>query len=96
MTTTTTVIQEPNAGNHYAPANSLLEGSVGDHKSGQAPLALDECGNPIDFSPLDYMADGGNMVLWDDVKGGAFPWDERRSEILPSNALFSHAARCDT
>lgn len=40
-----------------------------------APLAKDKCGNPLDFSPLDFEADGGNMVLWDNVKGGAFPWD---------------------
>lgn len=42
-----------------------------------APLALNECGFPIDFNPLDFEEDHGNMVLWDDVKGGEFPWDER-------------------
>ena len=40
-----------------------------------APLALDENGNPIDFNPTDFEAEGGNMVLWDDVKGGKYPWD---------------------
>lgn len=77
MTTTTTVIGEPRDGAHYAPANSLLNGTVSDHKSGQASLALDECGNPIDFDPRDFEADGGNMVLWDDKKGGMYPWDSR-------------------
>lgn len=86
MTTTTTVIQAPNPGNHYAPANSLLEGSVKDHKSGQAALALNECGFPIDFSPKDYMMEGGNMVLWDDVLGGEFPWDERYYQENPDTS----------
>jgi len=76
MTTTTTVIQSPNDGAHYAPASSLLEGGVADHDNGMANLALDECGDPIDFDPRDFEADGGNMVLWDIVKGGMFPWDE--------------------
>lgn len=69
VTTTTTVAQSPNDGNHYAPAQSLLNGTVADHDNGMAPLALNECGFPVDFSPLDYVVDGGNMVLWDDVKG---------------------------
>lgn len=77
MTTTTTVIQKPNPGNHYAPANSLLEGGVADHDDGMAPLALNECGYPIDFSPLDYELEGGNMVLWNDKIGGKVPWDKR-------------------
>jgi len=74
VTTTTTVIQEPNDGNHYAPACSLLNGTVEDHENGMSTLALNECGYPIDFSVLDYVTDGGNMVLWDDVKGGKYPW----------------------
>jgi alkaline phosphatase len=86
MTPTTVVIGEPNPGNHYAPANSLLNGTVGDHKSGQAPLALNECGFPIDFSPLDYMTEGGSMVLWDDVLGGEFPWDERYYQESPDTS----------
>eukprot|EP00980_Cylindrotheca_fusiformis_P003941 scaffold871_cov130-Cylindrotheca_fusiformis.AAC.18 len=77
MTTTTTVAQEPNEGNHYAPSQSLLEGLVSEHMSGMAPLALNECGYPIDFSPLDFASEGGNMVLWDNEKGGEFPWDPR-------------------
>lgn len=78
VTTSTLVLQSPNAGAHYAPAKSLLEGSVSGHDNGMAPLALDDCtGEPIDFSPLDYESEGGNMVLWDDVKGGKYPWDDR-------------------
>ena len=77
MTTTTMVLQSPNDGNHYAPANSLLQGSVSDHDNGMAPLALNECGYPIDFSPLEYQLEGGNMVLWNDELGGTYPWDER-------------------
>lgn len=86
MTTTTTVIQQPNPGNHYAPSNSLLEGSVASHKPGMAPLALDQCGLPIDFSPLDYATEGGNMVLWDNLKGGEFPWDPRYFEENPDTS----------
>ncbi len=78
VTTSTAVIQSPNEGAHYGPANSLLEGGVRDHDNGMAPLALDKCtGRPIDFNPTDYEDNGGNMVLWNDVKGGAFPWDQR-------------------
>lgn len=74
VTTTTTVIQAPNDGNHYAPPFSLLDGKVEDHDNGMSPLALNPCGYPIDFSVLDYATEGGNMVLWDDVKGGKYPW----------------------
>jgi alkaline phosphatase len=77
VTTTTTVIQAPEDGNHYAPSNSLLQGSVNDHNDGMSPLALNDCGHPIDFSPLDYELEGGNMVLWNDEYGGKFPWDSR-------------------
>lgn len=86
MTTTATVLQEPNAGNHYAPATSLLQGQVSDHDSRMAPVALDECGFPIDFSPLDYEMDGGNMVLWDDVQGGKYPWDPRYFQENPDTS----------
>jgi len=78
VTTSTVVLQSPNNGDHYAPAKSLLEGSVSDHDNGMAPLADDNCTQkPIDFSPLDYEKEGGNMVLWDDAMGGKYPWDER-------------------
>ena len=78
VTTSTVVLQSPNDGDHYGPAKSLLEGTVDAHDNGMAELAIDECtGEPVDFSPLDFEEDGGNMVLWDDVKGGKYPWDER-------------------
>ena len=77
VTTTAPILQKPEDGNHYAPATSLLDGSVTDHDDGMAPLALNPCGFPIDFSPLDYLVDGGNMVLWNDQLGGQFPWDSR-------------------
>jgi alkaline phosphatase len=78
VTTSTVVLQGPNVGALYAPANSLLEGGVSDHYNGMAPLAKDGCTEtPIDFSPLNYETEGGNMVLWDDEIGGAYPWDHR-------------------
>jgi alkaline phosphatase len=86
VTTTATVNQQPNDGNHYAPSNSLLEGDVSSHDDGMAPLSLNECGNPIDFSPLDYELDGGNMVLWNDVLGGEFPWDPRYYQENPDTS----------
>jgi alkaline phosphatase len=55
----------------------MLKGSVNKHDKGMAPLATNECGFPLDFSPSDFDSDGGNMVLWDDVKGGKYPWDPR-------------------
>lgn len=87
VTTSAMVTKDPNPGNHYAPATSLLEGSVSSHDNGMAPLALDDCtGEPIDFDPRDYESEGGNMVLWDDVKGGEFPWDERYFQEVPDTS----------
>ena len=84
VTTSTVVLQEPNAGAHYGPAKSLLDGSVSSHFNGMSTLAIDECtGEPIDFSPLDFESEGGNMVLWDDVQGGEYPWDSRYFEEGP-------------
>lgn len=78
VTTSAVVLQSPNDGDHYGPAKSLLDGTVNGHDNGMAELAIDECtGEPIDFSPLDFEKDGGNMVLWDDVQGGKYPWDQR-------------------
>jgi hypothetical protein len=89
VTTSAMVIQQAEDGAHYAPARSLLEGKVSDHFNGMAPLALDDCtGKPIDFNPADYEKEGGNMVLWDDVMGGAFPWDERYYQTGPFNDGF--------
>lgn len=86
VTTTTTVSQSPNDGNHYAPSQSLLNGTVADHDNGLAPLATNECGFAIDFSPSDFEVDGGNMVLWNDVLGGKYPWDPRYAEENPDTS----------
>lgn len=94
MTTTTTVLQAPNPGNHYAPSTSLLEGSIKDHDDGMAPLALNECGYPIDFSPLDFEVDGGNMVLWNDELGGEFPWDPRYYGKADKTGKFDPNCKC--
>lgn len=75
MTSSSVFIGEANPGNKEAPYQSLLQGKISQHDKGMAPLLLNECGNPIDFSPLDYKK-GGNMVLWDDKKGGMYPWDK--------------------
>jgi alkaline phosphatase len=76
VTTSTTVIGEPNDGNHYAPAFSLLDGGLGDHKRGMAPLRTDEEGCALEFDPRDFELEGGNMVLWNDELGGEYPWDK--------------------
>jgi hypothetical protein len=70
VTTSSPVIQKPEAGNHYAPSTSLLDGDVGDHENGMSSLALNSCGHPIDFNPKDYETEGGNMALWIDDIGG--------------------------
>lgn len=64
----------PNDGNHYGPARSFL-GKVDEHDNGLADLLTDERGNPLVFDPRDVLQ-GGNLVLWDDAKGGKHPWDE--------------------
>jgi len=40
VTTSTVLLQSPNDGNHYGPANSLLNGTVGDHDNGMAKGAI--------------------------------------------------------
>jgi len=78
VTTSSPLIHSPNAGEHYAPGVSLLQGGVSGHDNGMSPLAIDECtGEPINFDPSDYESEGGHMVLWDDEKGGKYPWDDR-------------------
>lgn len=93
VTTTVPVIQAPEPGNHYAPGFSLLAGDVSLHNDGMAPLALDECGFPVDFSPLDYELEGGNMVLWNDEYGGKFPWDDRYYGATKSGK-FDSTCKC--
>ncbi|CAB9497259.1 Alkaline phosphatase H [Seminavis robusta] len=86
VTTTTTVIQAPTDGAHYAPTHSLINGSTADHDNGLGPLALNKCGFAIDFDPADYVIDGGNMVLWNDVLGGKNPWEERYFQENPDTS----------
>jgi alkaline phosphatase len=73
MTTSTPIIGEPNDGNHYGPARSFL-GDVGEHDNGMGELLTNKDGVPYVFSGKDVM-EGGNMVLWNDAKGGKYPWD---------------------
>lgn len=89
LTTSTTLIGEAELGNHYGPARSFL-GDVDTHDNGMAPLLKDKKGKPLVFDPRDIFK-GGNMVLWDDAKGGAFPWDEnyfRAANGLPTDKRF--------
>jgi alkaline phosphatase len=79
-------IQKPKDGNNSASPFSMLEGQVDKHDNGMAPLALNECGFPIDFDPSDHMTKGGNMVMWDDVKGGKYPWDPRYGQGNPDTS----------
>jgi alkaline phosphatase len=81
VTTSSVLLQQPEKGNHYAPPRSMLNGTVEDRDNGMAPLALNECGFPIDFSPLDFELYGGNMVLWNDTMGGQYPWDSRYFQL---------------
>ena len=78
VTNSAVLVNDTNPGNHYAPSESML-GDIEKRDTGRGSLMRDECGNPVDFNPLD-ISEGGNMVLWNDEKGGAYPWDERYSE----------------
>ncbi|KAL3775325.1 hypothetical protein HJC23_003146 [Cyclotella cryptica] len=73
VTTSIPFIGEPNDGNHYGPARSFI-GDVGNHENGMGELILGPDGKPLVFDPRDIFK-GGNMVLWDDVRGGTHPWD---------------------
>jgi len=74
MTATSPLIGQPKDGNHYGPARSFL-GKVDEHDNGMAELLTDAQDNPLVFDPRDVLQ-GGNLVMWDDVKGGMYPWDE--------------------
>ena len=84
--TSATVIGQPEVANHYAPGRSLLNGTIDAHENGMAPLLLNSCGFPVDFNPADYEGAGGNMVLWDDQKGGKYPWDPRYFQTNPDTS----------
>jgi hypothetical protein len=89
LTTSVPFIGEAEPGNHYGPARSFL-GDVEAHDNGMADLLIGADGNPLVFDPRDIF-EGGNMVLWDDAKGGAFPWDEnyfRAANGLPTDESF--------
>lgn len=89
MTTTTPIIGQPNDGNHYGPARSFL-GNVEEHDNGMGELLTNEEGVPLVFSGKDVL-EGGNMVLWDDARGGKYPWDPNffvGGDITPSDPAF--------
>jgi alkaline phosphatase len=55
-----------------------------------AELLTNEAGVPLVFSAKDF-TEGGNMVLWDDERGGSFPWDPNyfiTDDQPPSNPKF--------
>ena len=84
MTTGATVIGTPEKSNHYSPSTSLLDGATSTHENGMATLRLNTCGFPVDFSPKDFLVEGGNMVLWNDELGGKYPWDARYFSSNPN------------
>jgi len=70
------LLQDEAEGEYYAPSKSMLEGDVDEHDNGMSPLAVDKnTGLPLVFDPSDFEDNGGDMVLWNDAKGGAYPWD---------------------
>ena len=73
------MIGVPTPGKHYAPGRSLLgsaTGSVADHFDRMAPLMLDTCTNlPIEFDPTDFEENNGMIALYNNTKGGYYPWD---------------------
>jgi alkaline phosphatase len=52
----------------------MLQGTTEEHYDRMAPLVMNDCGFALEFNPAD-VSEGGMMALWDDVKGGEFPWD---------------------
>ncbi len=89
VTTSTPFIGEAEAGNHYGPARSFL-GDVDTHDNGMADLLVGADGKVLQFDPRNVL-EGGNMVLWDDAKGGAHPWDSNyfnAAQGLPTDPEF--------
>lgn len=85
VTTSAPVLQEKEPGNHYASPYSLLEGTLSSHGDRQSKLLMNECGYPYEFNPKD-LSEGGDMALWDDAKGGKYPWDPRYYEENPDTS----------
>ena len=82
-------VGEATPGNHYGPARSFL-GDVAHHDNGMGDILTGADGNPLVFDPRDVY-DGGNMVRWDDTKGGKYPWDENYFRLpggLPTDEGF--------
>jgi len=87
VTTAAMITKEAVEGAWYSPSGqSMREGATrpfysapGVHSAGHdnemAPLAKDAAGKLLEFDARDYESEGGMMVLWDDVKGGLYPWD---------------------
>lgn len=73
MTNSVPFVGEANPGNHYGPGRSFL-GDVDLHDNGMGELLVGLDGNVLVFDPRD-IHEGGNMVRWDDEKGGEYPWD---------------------
>ena len=89
VTTSTPFIGEAEAGNHYGPARSFL-GDVDTHDNGMGELLVGADGKVLQFDPRNVL-DGGNMVLWDDAKGGSHPWDPnyfKAAQGLPTDPEF--------
>ncbi|MEA5583315.1 alkaline phosphatase [Nodularia harveyana UHCC-0300] len=55
-------------------SNSLIDGSIYSHNTGEGPIRTDENGNPLEFIPKD-VSEGGNVPIFNLTKGGATPWD---------------------
>jgi hypothetical protein len=73
VTNSVPFVGEANPGNHYGPGRSFL-GDVDSHDNGMGELLVGLDGNVLVFDPRD-ISEGGNMVRWDDEKGGEYPWD---------------------
>ena len=89
LTTSVPFIGEAEKGNHYGPARSFL-GDVDTHDNGMADLLVGADGKVLQFDPRSVL-EGGNMVLWDDTKGGAHPWDPnyfKAAQGLPTEPEF--------
>lgn len=65
-------------------------GNVESHDNGMATLLKDKKGKPLVFDPRDILQ-GGNMVLWNDAKGGSTPWDSnyfKPADGVPTDKRF--------